>query len=296
MTPQPWRILCFFAMAGVAFLAVSLVDDGRETHPALAAQTSATVAPRFFVPETPTRTPVPCIPFPSSTPTVTPTQTLTAPPVPTGSPTATQSPQTTPTAPTGNSSRHVSAAAAGECIGGRSFAISSDGGGVHLRWGGGNVQTGYVLQSMALGAGDPLVETQLGATDTSFDVVAPPGLNCYLLRPQGASTDVRSDLQCAVVGFRTSSGAPQGLAMALNQSNRASFAWTPALLPGQNGYVLATIPPPEIVASIGLGATGMMAPPVNGFTCYVLATLVDGAVAGYTDQLCGVPGFSILTP
>ncbi len=235
------------------------------------------LSPAGGCPPPPTRPPTPTSGIgPTFTPfltthTLTPTPSLTATPTRTRTPTA-----TTP----------VSGGP-----GGRALAISSGGSGVSLNWQAGVGQAGYLVARLAGGVLTLLpLEGPLGPTATFFtDATAPPGLDCYVVLPQG--TNARSDLECALVGFRSAVGSPENFTLRLDQSSTATLSWAPPAGGGQDSYLLITLGgSPQTIP----GTTTNVSLPANGFTCFAVGAQSGGALMGYADILCGQPGFSTL--
>jgi YVTN family beta-propeller protein len=203
---------------------------------------------------------------------------------PTRTPTATNVPGTatfTPTVPTG-------------ALGGRGLGLSSGPGGVQLSWQPGVGQTGYsvlrLTDTLAL-----LPPNGLGPNETAFlDTTAPPGLGCYALALAGPNPQRFSDALCALVVFRSATSSPQGLTVRLNQSPSASLNWSAPANVNPDGYLLVTLG----VSSANLPATQTSAGPIltNGLTCFAVGTMVNNALVGWTDLVCGIPGFSNLGP
>ncbi len=210
---------------------------------------------------------------------------------PTSTPTTTAVPGAT-ASPTGVPSATATQPTAG--IGGKGFGISSAADGVRLSWSTGTGQTGYQIARLAAGTLSVLPALPLDASATSFlDTTAPAGLNCYVLLPLGTSPQQLSDLLCAVVGFRTPTGAPQSFTLRLNQSTTASLSWGPPAGTSPDGYLL--LPIGGQLQSLGPTVTSATAP-ANGFTCFVVGATVGGSLTGYSDLACGLPGFATLSP
>ena len=159
--------------------------------------------------------------------------------------------------------------------------------GVVLSWQGIN-PLGYSLIRLAAGSATTII---LVPTDTVFvDTTAPPGLACYVLLPLGTFPQRFSDVLCVMVGSHSPSGAPQSLSLRLNQSNNAALTWG-APTGSYDGYMFLTV-----------GGSSQPVPPtatsgsavMNGFSCYLVAATQGGAISGYTDVVCGLPGFSNL--
>jgi len=176
--------------------------------------------------------------------------------------------------------------------GGKSLTISSGGGGVVLAWRPGSGQSSYTVARLASGAAASLPPGGLPPTAISFnDAAAPPGLDCYALFVNGTNPEGQSDLECAVMGFHSASGSPQNFALRMNQSSTASLTWVAPPGSGQDGYILVT-----------LGGTTQNLPgsatsanlQISGPTCYAVGATRGGVLIGYTDLLCGIPGFSNL--
>ncbi len=239
------------------------------------------------IPATATSVPATATVVPSTATSVAATATNTAQP---GAATPTSTPQT----PTATRSATPSATAGPPQIGGRAFSISPRNGVVQLAWQGGNQQTGYMVARLAGGLLTFIPAAGLPAGATSFTDQTPlAGLNCYALLPQGTSPQAYSDILCAMVGFGTTTGAPQTFTLKLNQASTASFAWTAPQGAGQDRYLLATFGGATTPLS---GAATSAAIQINGLTCYALGALNGGLLLGYTDQVCGLPGFSNLGP
>lgn len=158
-----------------------------------------------------------------------------------------------------------------------------------LSWDGGAVQTSYLL------ARTPALALALPAAAATFVEQGLPNgqLDCYqLLSFWGVGLVGQSDVLCNLAGSRSAANAPPQVGVALNQSNTALVTWTPApsadsylvfALPQQAGAAMRVLP----VASWTLG----IADNTGGApTCYVVATIVDGGVAGNSDIMCALPG------
>jgi hypothetical protein len=174
--------------------------------------------------------------------------------------------------------------------GGRGLGISSGSGGVGLSWQGGQGQ-GYAVARLANGA-VTVPAPSLPANTTSFlDTTAPPGLDCYAVFTLGLNPQGQSDLECALMGFHSATGSPDGFILRLNQSSTASLSWAPPPGGGQDSYLLVTIG--GAADSLPASATSATRP-MNGLTCFALGAMRNGVLTGYTDILCGLPGFSNL--
>jgi len=179
-------------------------------------------------------------------------------------------------------------------IGGKGLAISSGSGGVLLTWQGGNGQTGYSILRLGGGTLSTLpVSGSLPASATSFtDPSAPPGFNCYVVVPQGTNPQAFSDLQCAYMGFHSAVGSPQNFTLRLNQSSTGSLTWVAPSSGGTDSYLLLTL---GVGAQTVGGSVTNANLPTNGATCYAVGALSNNVLVGYTDLLCGVPGFATLS-
>jgi hypothetical protein len=175
---------------------------------------------------------------------------------------------------------------------GRSFAVTSHAGAVGLSWLPGVGQTGFNVARLTGGTVTILPVGGLPANATSFtDTSAPAGLDCYALFVLGTTPQGQSDLECAVVGFGSVAGAPQAFTLRMNQSGTASLSWAPPSGGGQDGYLLVTIG--GLAQSLSASANSASVP-INGLTCFALGAVRNGALMGYSDLLCGLPGFSNL--
>jgi hypothetical protein len=238
-----------------------------------------TIYPKAAAPAVPTETPV-LSPSPTQSPplSVTATQTLTRTPTqilalsPSAMPSATSSPAD---------------------IGGAGLSIGATSDGVAMSWRGGSRHTGYQVARLAGGVvsvlptGPPLPAGVTGFTDTT----APGGLDCYALMPLGTSPQAFSDLECVVVGFHSATGSPQNFTLRLNQSTTASLGWARPLFEAPDGYLLLTLGGEAQILGADVAGVNLA---TNGFTCFVLGALRAGGLTGYTDILCGIPGFSTL--
>jgi len=178
--------------------------------------------------------------------------------------------------------------------GGKGFGLSSDSAGVHLSWQPGFGQTGYSVARLAGGVVSFLPAAGLGPAETTFtDASAPPGFDCYALIVAGTNPQRVSDLLCALVGFGAGASPPRDFTIRLNQSTTAALTWNAPTGGTQDSYLLLTVGG----ASQNLGATATSATvSTPGFTCVVIGAIQAGALLGYTDLECGLPGFSNLGP
>jgi hypothetical protein len=173
---------------------------------------------------------------------------------------------------------------------GRAFSVSSGPSGVTMTWLAGGTATGFQVLRLANGVltSFPAVGTLPPGTATFVDLTPPAGLTCYALLVLGPSQKF-SDLECALVGFHSPTGSPQGFTIKLNQSSTATLSWSPPTGVAYDGYLLVTFGG----AVQPLSATTTSATlPANGFTCYAVAATQGGVLVGYSDFLCGSPGFS----
>jgi len=182
----------------------------------------------------------------------------------------------------------------GTGVGGKGFGINSSSSGVRLSWQGGTQQTGYTVLRLAAGTLTVLPGGPLPANATEFlDSTAPPGLDCYAILPLGTNPQQISDVLCAGVGIQTSTGSPRDFTLRLNQSSTATMTWAPPLGGNQTNYMLLTIGR----SLLPLGATQTsVSQPAQGLTCFVVGTLVNGELVGYTDFACGEPGHATISP
>jgi hypothetical protein len=102
-----------------------------------------------------------------------------------------------------------------------------------------------------------------------------------------------SDLECAQIGFHTPTGAPRGFTLRLNQSSTASLTWdapidSPLGAP-TDGYLLVTLG--SDARSLAAIETSAILP-MPGVSCYVVGATSGGAITGYSDILCGIPGLA----
>jgi glutamyl endopeptidase len=171
-------------------------------------------------------------------------------------------------------------------IGGKNLSIRA--GSAILNWNGGNVQDGYAVWR----ASDNTILTLLPAGATSFtDTTAPSG-GCYAVIPVAGSPLSPIGISDVLCYFASVSGtAPTNFTLQLNQSQTASFNWTPAGL--STSYWLLPIDRPPIQL---LGSATSAQHNTGGLpTCYVLAAIgQDGNPTGNTDILCAFPGVSSL--
>jgi hypothetical protein len=181
----------------------------------------------------------------------------------------------------------------GGTIGGKGLGISSSPTGVQLTWNSGTGQTGYSVARLFNGVVTVLPAQPLPANATSFlDTTAQPGLNCYAVMPLGTNPQQFSDFLCSLVGFSSVANSPQAFTMRLNQSTTASFTWGPPTNGGQTGYILVKLGGPN--QNLGSTITNTLGSGTNGqLDCWALAALgANGQITGWTDFLCGLPGFS----
>ena len=227
---------------------------------------------------------------PTPTPTTTGTLTPLANSTPTRTPTVAPSASATPTrtvTPTLTRNPQTSGP------GGRGLALSSGGGGVFLRWLDGIGQTGYLVARLAGGTLSFLPTSgPLDPNSTSFsDNTAPPGLDCYAVLPLGTNPQLVSDLECAVMGFHTPTGSPRQLHSTPEPVQHGNLELGCSRWAAHDGYLLVTLGgSTETLPSTTLSANL----PTNGFSCYVVGALNGSALVGYSDVLCGQPGFSTL--
>jgi phospholipase C len=176
-------------------------------------------------------------------------------------------------------------------VGGRGLTISSDASGTLLNWQGGTSQAGFNVLRMA-GNTTSTIAT-LGSSATSYvDSNPPSGVACYAVQPFGASQPGISDLECAVAGFHSTTGAPLNFALKMNQSNIATLSWNPPAGGKPTNYLVATLggPAPQTVSGNQTSTTIQATGPV---ACAAIAALdTNGNKTGNTDFLCGVKGMS----
>jgi hypothetical protein len=236
---------------------------------------------------------------PSATPTATSTGVVTATPTNTGVPPATLTPTSTSPAATSTATATVPAtttstrtptATTQVVFGGKGLGVSSGAGnGVTLTWQSGNAQTTYLVYRVANGEGAVLALALPSGTTSYTDLSALPGVNCYAILAQGPTTAAFSDFECAFVGFHSIVGSPQGYTLRLNQTTTANLTWSPPSNAQANGYLVITLGGPAQEVS---GSTTSQAVPTNGLTCYIVGALNNGNLIGWTDLLCGLPGFA----
>ncbi len=193
-----------------------------------------------------------------------------------GSGTTTPTRTATPTGPGGPS------------VGGRGLTISTAGAGVQLGWQSGIGQTGYQVLRLADGTLSTIATLALTATGFS-DTSVPSGLNCYVVMPLGTSPQSYSDLLCADVGSRSPTSSPQNFSLQLNQSTTASLRWSAPGAGGQDSYLVVAFGVSSQNVDANTTSATMQA---NGLTCYAIGTMRDGALIGYSDRLCALPGFT----
>jgi hypothetical protein len=153
-------------------------------------------------------------------------------------------------------------------------------------------QTGYTIARLSGGALTLLPPQGLGPFETRFlDMAAPPGPDCYFVLALGTNPQAISDLECAFVGFHTPTGAPQDLTLRLNQSTNTSLSWSPPTGGPVDSYAVVVLGGPVIPFAADVTSANVA---TNGLTCYAVAAIQSGAVSGYTDIVCGLPGFSNL--
>jgi hypothetical protein len=178
-------------------------------------------------------------------------------------------------------------------VGGKGFGITQSPDGVLLTWQGGSAQGGYLLARLSgqsLGTG-VFLGPLLAGTTSYLDTTAPTGPVCYALFPVVTNPQAISDLLCVMVGSHSVSGAPSSFTLRMNQSTTASFTWGPPLAGGQDGYLLVPLGGSAQVFGATASSANIAA---IGLSCYVLGALSGGQLIGYTDVLCGMPGFSNL--
>ena len=106
----------------------------------------------------------------------------------------------------------------------------------------------------------------------------------------------QSDMLCLVPNGASAVGAPQDLALRLDQSRTARLSWVAPQGGGQDGYILVAFridgaAPPAIINLTG-GATATTHDTAGSETCYILFATAGGNVLGNTDVLCAIPGFA----
>jgi hypothetical protein len=178
-------------------------------------------------------------------------------------------------------------------LGGKGLTIVSTSGGAQLSWQGGTLQTGFAVGRWS---GSTLtnfaVLVSLPASATSYFDPAASGPVCYAVFPMGMNPQTKSDLVCGIIGYRSASGSPRSFALRLDQSNTATLTWVPPATGSPGGYMLFTLG--GGTQTLGSGVTSMTTS-ANGPTCYLLGATSGGVLIGYTDILCGLPGFSNLS-
>jgi hypothetical protein len=178
-------------------------------------------------------------------------------------------------------------------IGGKGLAISQSSSGVRLTWQGGAGQSSYSLARLS-GSALNVVTTfePLPASSTSYVDTTATGPSCYVLFVLGTNPEGVSDLVCDLIGFHTPTGFPRDFTLQLNQSSAATLTWAPPTTGGQDGYLLVPL------GGSGQTFTGdatYASAAASGLTCYLLGATGGGALLGYTDILCGLPGFTNLS-
>jgi hypothetical protein len=174
---------------------------------------------------------------------------------------------------------------------GKGLTITSGNGGVTLSWQAGTGQTGFNVVRLVNGQITVLPPGGLPATATTYtDTAAPPGFDCYALLVNGPGTVGVSDLECAMVGFGAGSSPPQGFALRLNQSSTATLTWAPPASLVDSYLVVPLSGVPQPLPGSQTSATV----PLTGLGCFTIASIRGGAIQGYTDLLCGLPGFTNL--
>lgn len=158
-----------------------------------------------------------------------------------------------------------------------------------LSWDGGAVQTSYLLNRT------PATALALPATTATFvDSAVPNGqFACYQLLPLlGLGMLGKSDVLCNLAGTRVGADAPAQVGVELNQSNTAWVTWTPTnnadsylvfAFPQQAGAATRLLASPSGTQGVADNTGGLP-------TCYVVATIVGGSIAGNSDIMCAVPG------
>ncbi len=215
----------------------------------------------------------------SATPLATATSTL----VPTATRTATATP------PAGATATRTATATvpAGTTIGGRNFTIAARNDGAQLTWQGGTAQTGYTIIRLAGGVLGPLITLPASAT-SHLDQTTQPGMNCYLLQPQGTSPQSNSDVVC-YTRFRSTTPPPENFTLALNQTAIANLNWSAPAGGGQDSFRVVGFGLVDITVGPSVNSRTL---PTNGLTCYAVGAMNNSALTGYTDQLCALPGFT----
>jgi len=102
-----------------------------------------------------------------------------------------------------------------------------------------------------------------------------------------------SDLLCIQVGFHSFFGAPRDFTLRLNQSSTASMTWTAPQGITPDSYHVVALGKGQVI--VGASTTSFSVP-IPGLTCFVVSTVNNGGVSGFTDLECGLPGFTNLGP
>jgi hypothetical protein len=190
-------------------------------------------------------------------------------------------------------------------LGGRSFTLTSRGGGtVDLSWSTGTGQTGYRLSRISAG-GTFVVAPSLAGTATSFTDQLGPSVSvaCYQLEIlNGTNVVGRSDVLCVIVNLAGGTHAPRNVSIFTNETPAVGIRWD---APAQ------TSPPVIGYLVIPLGRTPLQSDgnPVfapgnrvaldtapGRIACYmVLALISDSAaapfrIAGFSDIVCATTG------
>jgi hypothetical protein len=215
--------------------------------------------------------------------TPTPTRTATATPgTPTATPTRTATPTLTPT-PTPTPLP----------VGGRGFSLQTTSTGVRLSWQPGTRQTGYVIvrfgpQTTVLPAGGPLPANATTFEDPFAKLLG--GTVCYVLVPTGVAPAVVSDILCYVPNARSPIGAPESIAVRLDQSSTATVTWTAPTFGTPTNYLVFALGATPTVPTFLPATTTSASIPISGTTCFVVLALTGPTATGISDMVCAVPG------
>ncbi len=222
----------------------------------------------------------------TSTLTPTPTQPGAATLTPTPTRTSTATPTRTPTfTPTSTATQQV-----GSGVAGRNLAIGADNNNVQLTWEAGNA-SGFAIARLANGNLSFPYATVPAGTTTFTDFAAPAGLDCYAVFPNGTGT--QSDIMCAQVGFGQLNGAPQTFRASLKQTSNATLTWQPPLGGGQTSFLVYSQLSGFFTFDQFTNSTVL---PTSGLVCFAVGTLNNSGLAGYTNLLCGLSGFTNIQP
>lgn len=184
-------------------------------------------------------------------------------------------------------------------IGGTGFGIGTGlNRTINASWIDGSMESGYRITRFTSKGNIttfPIGGGMISAASSGFTLgPSPDQIAGVFLEPLGPNNTSlgRSDLLFAIMDIKSAVGAPESFTMRLNQGNIASFEFQNPLGNIQEGYILLKFGGQPVFlpanATTAIDNTG------GALSCYILASHRLGTLMGYTDVLCGLPGFSTL--